>query len=167
MKRTSFVLRLLPRARASPLTSTPGFTLTIPKRSPRLRIIGLLYGGIVLLWLSVEDNNALEVAILGAGLAILCLTFWITGRFGGRVLERRTALFAAALAGAISGLLGTLLTAALMLFKVGLHADDFPDFPFGMMVDMVARAPLWALAGIFAGIGLLLAWWAVDTRDKS
>ncbi len=129
-------------------------------------MIGLIYGAILLLWLSIEDDNALEVAILGIGLAILSLTFWITGHLGGRVFERRFALFGAALAGAASGLLGALLSAGLMLFKVGLHSDDFPDFPFGMMVDMVARAPLWALAGIFAWIGLLLAWWALHMRDQ-
>ena len=27
------------------------------------------------------------------------------------------------------------------------------------------RAPLWALAGIFAGIGLLLAWWALKKKS--
>jgi hypothetical protein len=53
-----------------------------------------------------------------------------------------------------------------MLVKNGLHSHLFPDYPFGLIVDLLARAPLWALAGMFAGIGLLLAKWAVQRRDK-
>jgi hypothetical protein len=57
--------------------------------------------------------------------------------------------------------------ALLMLIKDGLHAHLFPDYPFGMIVDILGRAPLWALAGILAGIGLLLAWWAIKQNDST
>ncbi len=51
--------------------------------------------------------------------------------------------------------------AALMLIKNGLHAHLFPDYPFGMIAEILTRAPVWALAGIFAGVGALLARWTV------
>ncbi|MEP7291994.1 MAG: hypothetical protein ABI835_09430 [Chloroflexota bacterium] len=113
----------------------------------------------MLIWSSLEDNSVLPVALLGAGLAVLILALWFSGRFGSRTFAARSALLAAALVGAVAGLASALSTAALMLIKDGLHAHLFPDYPFGLIVDILARAPLWSLAGIFAGIGLLLAWW--------
>ena len=136
-------------------------TLTIPKRRGKLRLGALGYGVLLFIWSSIEDNSVLPVALLGGGLALILLALWITGRFGGRAFAGRSALLAAALAGAAAGLAAALAVALLMLIKDGLHAHLFPDYPFGMIVDILARAPLWALAGIFAGIGGLLAWWAV------
>lgn len=140
-------------------------TLTIPKRSTRLRLIALGYGGGLLLWSSLEDNNVLPAALLGGGLALLALALWLTGAsFGGKMLAGRRAILAVALFGAAAGFGAALATAALMLLKDGLHAHLFPDYPFGMIIDILARAPLWALATGLASVGGLLAWWA--WKDK-
>ena len=147
-----------------PLTN---LTLTLPKRSGRLRVVALVYGAILLLWSSLEDNSILPVALLSAGLALLIMTFVVTGRFGGRTFAGRSALFGAALVGALSGLIAALAAAVLMLVKDGLHSDLYPDYPFGLIVETLARAPLWSLAGIFAGIGLLLAWWALSSNRRN
>jgi hypothetical protein len=148
---------------ASPATS---YRLTIPRRSLRLRLIALGYGGGLLLWSSLEDNNVLPAALLGGGLALLLLTLWLTGAsFGGKTLAGRRAVLGAALFGAAAGFGAALATAALMLLKDGLHAHLFPDYPFGMIVDILARAPLWALAGLLASVGALLAWWAIKEKD--
>jgi hypothetical protein len=134
-------------------------TLTIPRRSSGLRLIALGSGGIVFLWTSLEDTNVLPVTLLGGGLALILLVLWVTGRFGGKTFAGRTAVMAAALIGAAWGLSAALAVALLMLVKNGLHGHLFPDYPFGMIAEILGRAPLWALAGIFAGIGALLAWW--------
>lgn len=84
----------------------------------------------------------------------------------GRTFAARAALLGAALAGAAFGLAASLAVAALMLIKDGLHSHLFPDYPFGMIVDILMRAPLWALAGIFAGVGLLLAGWAIKRKKN-
>ena len=139
--------------------------LTIPKLGSRLRLSALGYGVILFIWSSLEDNSVLPVALLGSGLTLLLGALWVAARFGGKTFAARSALLFAALAGAATGLGSGLAVVLLMLIKNGLHAHLFPDYPFGLIVDILARAPLWALAGIFAGIGLLLALWAIKQKD--
>lgn len=129
--------------------------------------MALVYGAALLIWSSLEDNSVLPAALLGGGLAVIILVRWITRRWGGRTVAGRAALAAASAVGAAAGASAALATAVLMLIKDGLHSHLFPDYPFGMILDMLARAPLWALAGALAGIGLLLAWWAVQARRKT
>ena len=118
----------------------------------------------LLLWTSLEDNSVLPVALLGSGLALISMALWITRRYGGRSFSGRGALIAAALSGAAVGGGSALATAALMLIKDGLHSHLYPDYAFGLIAEMVMRAPLWGIAGAFAGVGLLLAWWAMRNR---
>ena len=139
---------------------------TIPAYDARLRLIALIYGGLLLLWTSLEDNSVLPVALLGGGLALISGTLWITRRHGGRRFSERGALIAAALSGAAVGAGSALATAALMLIKDGLHSHLYPDYAFGLIAEMVVRAPLWGVAGAFAGMGLLLAWRASRTEKS-
>lgn len=171
MNRMSFVLSqrkpvsLLPESK--PLTETPALpalTLTIPVLSNRLRLTALAYGVLVFVWTSLEDNSVLPVALLGSGLALLLVALWTAARFGGKTFAARSAVLLAAGVGAAVGLAATVAVALLMLMKNGLHAHLFPDYPFGLIADILARAPLWALAGIFAGVGLLLAWWGLQKK---
>ena len=127
-------------------------------------MIPLIYGITLLLWSSLEDNSVLPVTLLGSGLALLVTLLWVVRRFGGRTYVSQNVFLGAAVIGAATGLIAVLASAALMLVKDGLHSDLYPDYPFGLIVDTLARAPLWALAGIFAGIGILLAWWAVKRK---
>lgn len=139
---------------------------TIPVYTTRLRLIALIYGGGLLLWTSLEDNSVLPVVLLGTGLALIAAALWITRRFGGRSFNGRGALIAAALIGAGIGGGNALATAVLMLIKDGLHSHLFPDYAFELIAAMVQRAPLWSVAGAFAGLGLLLAWWAVRQNPQ-
>ena len=152
-------------ALSSPEPQT-NFTLTIPHWRSRLRVVALIYGALLLLWSSLEDNSVVPVVLLGGGLALLITVLWTVRRYGGRTLTGRNGLLGASVLGAVTGLLGALASAGLMLVKDGLHSDLYPDYPFGLIVDTLARAPLWALAGILAGFGLLLAWWALQ-ENKS
>lgn len=136
--------------------------MAIPVYTSRLRLIALIYGGLLLLWTSLEDNSVLPVAILGVGLALILIAFWITRRFSRRNLNN----ISAALIGAAVGALGALMTALLMLIKVGLHSHLYPDYPFGLIGEMLLRLPLWGIAGAFAGIGLLLAWKALQAEKS-
>ena len=49
-----------------------------------------------------------------------------------------------------------LITALLMIWKTGMHAHPFPDYPTGLILDILRRAPMWALAGILVGVALAL-----------
>lgn len=155
----------MPETSPSPDTTTVHtLTLTIPVPSNRLRLLALGYGVMVFVWTSLEDNSVLPVALLGSGLAVLLVALWTATRFGGKTFAARSAVLLAAGVGAAAGLAATMAVAVLMLMKNGLHAHLFPDYPFGLITDMLARAPLWALAGIFAGVGLLLAWWSLQKK---
>ena len=107
----------------------------------------------ILLWTSLEDNSVLPVALIGGGLALISAALWITRRYGGRSLHGRGALIAAALSGAAVGGGSALATAALMLIKDGLHSHLYPDYAFGLIAEMVIRAPLWSTSGRVRGHG--------------
>ncbi len=118
----------------------------------RRRLIALGYGLALFIWLQVEDNTPVAVAIFGIGLATL-LTLDRLARY----VPPRLWLAGAAILGAIAGLGGVLATVALMLLKTGMHSHLFPDYPPGQMLEMLQRAPVWTLAGALAGLGVGLA----------
>ncbi len=121
-------------------------------------MISLAYGLMLFVWLTPEDNTVWPVAVLGVGLALLSLMWLIRRHLGGSGFHGWYVPIGAALLGGIIGLGGTLATAGLMFFKNALHAHAFWDFPPGMVVAMLIRAPSWALAGGLAGIGTGLLW---------
>ncbi len=113
----------------------------------------IVTGIAVLLWSSLEDNDAMLVTILGALLAIAAtMTLFklpfLRARFPSDDLPKR-----ATVAGALVGTLASVTTPLLMLFKDLRHAHVFPDYPPGMMLAMLERMPMWALAGGLAGFG--------------
>ena len=120
--------------------------------SQQRRLIALGYGLALFVWLQVEDNSPLPVALFGGGLAILLTLDRLSRR-----VPARWRLAGAALLGGIAGVGSTLATVALMLLKTGLHSHLFPDYPPGQMLAMLERAPTWGLAGALAGLGMVLA----------
>jgi len=138
--------------------------VTVPPLPPRFTLIALCFGGILFSWLSLEDSSVLPASLIGAGVAILMALRWVFVRFGGRTLAFSTALLGAILAGMVIGASAAVLTAALMLFKNGMHAHVFPDFPGGLILDMIVRAPAWAVAGALVGAGVALM---INTSDQA
>lgn len=110
------------------------------------RWIPLAFGAALFVWLRLEDNAVWTAALFGVGVAAL----------GVRALLAQRPIIrvgVAALAGGLIGGGGAVGAAALMLLKNGLHGHLFPDYPFGVIEAMLARAPAWALAGLLAGAG--------------
>lgn len=132
----------------------------IPGRR-RLRWLALLDGLVMLMWLSREDNDVATVAVLGGALAILLLAFAVTGQLGCKLISARLVVLGGALLGTVAGLGSAVTTTGLMLFKNALHAHVFLDYPLHVMAGILARAPVWTLAGALAGLGLGLAWLAL------
>lgn len=120
------------------------------KRARHLMVIG---GIAVLLWSGMEDNDARLVTMLGALLAAPIFMLLVNSRYYPTLLQSRSLAKRAALAGALIGMLASLATPLLMLFKNLLHAHVFPDYPAGMMLATLERMPVWAVAGGFAGFG--------------
>ncbi len=136
--------------------------LLIPTLSRRaIRLASLAYGGIVFLWLRIEDDAIWPAAAFGAAAAVIAALAWASRTFGGQHLPGHYVAAGLALLGALSGLATAAIAALLMLLKNGLHAHLFPDFPFGVIVAVLQLSPVWALAGGLAGFGLALAWLAL------
>lgn len=139
--------------------------LPVPGRWSRLLALG--FGAALLAWLSVEDLVTWPAALFGLGLSSLIVILSTLDKIRGRWLARRYVPVLGLLLGAAVGA-GTGVTAAgLMFFKNAMHAHVFPDYPAGLILAMLGRAPLWAAAGALAGLGLGLAWLALrEVEDE-
>ena len=139
------------------------FRLPPPGRGTRF--IGLLFGFVLLFWMSVEDNQVWPAALLGAGLSALVVGLNLLKRWGGRIVPTRLAVPGAVIVGALVGLGASLLTGGLMVFKNALHGHVYLDFPPGLVLAVLERAPVWSLAGGLVGLGLLLLWMVLAKND--
>lgn len=74
--------------------------MRVPASGPRARLIALVYGAGLLLWLSLEESSVAATALLGLGLAALTLALTAADKLGGR----RVAVRAVPLAGALLAL---------------------------------------------------------------
>jgi len=113
--------------------------------------IAVFTGCAIMLWSGIEDNDARAAAALGA-LSAASATLYLAGRQG--LAWRGLSLKESTLSGLLLGALAALATTALMLFKNLRHAHIYPDYPAPMLLAMLERLPLWALAGALAGLGL-------------
>lgn len=136
--------------------------LTLPYPSPRLRLALLGSGILVFIWLGLEDNSTLSVAILGTLLSVL-LSLMAIRTYGPRApLVPRIWLPGFILSGAIIGAGAVVFTVLLMFFKTAWHGHAFPDYPVPLMAAMLSRLPLWAVGGACMGAGVGLWRWMKD-----
>lgn len=131
--------------------------MSLPPIEYRVRLAALIYGALLLGWLSLEDNGVLSVALLGTGLAAW-LTYFGVWRFFPQHRLSAPSMIAMGFVGGAGGALGT---TALMFFKTAWHGHLFPDYPFGMMIAMLQRVPVWGGAGAMVGLAL---WLILDVR---
>lgn len=141
--------------------------MRLPHRGRKARWIAILYGLLIFFWLSSEDNRIWPVTLLGAGAAVLIVAWMILSRWGGQTIPARYVPVSLALFGLLTGLGASLITALLMLFKNARHGHIFPDYPPGLMGAILERGPLWALGGALAGLGVGLAWLALQHPEEN
>lgn len=149
-------------------SNSPGAGSEAPGAAPRwLALLTLVYGVVLFLWLTPEDSIFLAAVLgaLGSALGALHMVYCFGRRDSGRAawLRRRAALNAerfpvpaSALAGAGIGILTALCTALIMLVKTSLHSHLYPDYPLGVLIGILVRAPVWAAAGALAGTAVAL-----------
>ena len=141
--------------------------MRLPQTNSRTIFLLLGYGLVLLLWLSLEDNGTLSVALLGTGAAALFTIIALLNRIGGYVLPMRFWFTGLIGLGAAIGALSTLTTTLLMFFKTSWHNHGFPDYPPAMMLAMLQRLPVWMLAGALIGLAIALIKLAVAPEKEA
>lgn len=140
--------------------------LTLPHAPRWTRWLVIACGVLLLMWLSREDNRVWPVTLLGLSMTLLAITLRGLDHYGGRPLAARYLPVLLSLWGVLVGLGSSLTTASLMLLKSALHSHIVPDYPPGLMLAMLERAPIWALGGGLIGVALALGWLAVGTAQS-
>lgn len=104
-------------------------------------------GILILMWLPIEDSNEVTAIIFGlliSGIFSLRLTL---------VRQQSKNLLRITLIGLLAGLVIVPIALILIAFKTGLHSHGIPDFPANQILSMLGRIPLFALGGLFLGLG--------------
>lgn len=109
---------------------------------------GVVLGGIVFYWLSVEDTTLDLVTLLSV---MICA--WASVSLG---MKKRWPSRYFVPAGLLAGLCTSLVASFLMIFKSGLHSHAAPDFVVADFVRVLSMAPIWGLSGFLVGWGLYL-----------
>lgn len=117
-----------------------------------LRLSALLIAVALILWLPIEDLDLRYVLLFAA-----LITAWWAARFLVRLPpDGRSFIMSHIVIGTLSGAAVTPLALLLMVFKSGLHAHGQPDFTLSQMQAILARTPVWALAGFLIALGLAI-----------
>lgn len=107
-----------------------------------LRWMGLLVGGIALIWLPIEDQNIWITNWISAILLSWLATYLV-------LQQRSSVSFRLKLViGAIAGLLVTPVSFLLIIFKSGLHAHGFTEFSIHQLLNNLQNSLWWLLLGI-------------------
>ena len=137
-----------------------------------LRLTALIIAVAIILWLPIEDVGVHYVLVF----AIL-ISAWLAARFltvatfpvapsqallgrnrEGRNREAgRRFIIKHIIIGTLSGAAVSPLALLLMAFKSGLHGHGQPDFTLSQMAAVLARTPVWALAGFLTALGIAIA----------
>jgi hypothetical protein len=124
------------------LAKTPGW----------MRLLALVLGIALLLWLPIEDVSEQSVVLFAALVsAWLALRYCLTIQAGEIRYWLRHML-----AGALAGLFVTPFALFLMALKTGLHGHNTPDFTLHQMQAVLYRTPIWVLVGLLLGLGVAL-----------
>jgi len=126
--------------------------VVFPRKAVYLKWVTAVYILYALVWMSLE-GSLVRVVIMGAGTTAVSLAY-LTRRFwSNRTLPRGVQLGGTAVLGLLFGLGSGLLTLLFMAVKTGLHAHG-PEFTPQQIAWVWQQTPLWALAGLLAGLGL-------------
>lgn len=116
----------------------------------RWRIVSLILGILLFLWLPVEDVNASLVTVFAIAICGLAAARFLIPI---RVWPGSKHWLVYPLSGMIAGAAITLITLLLMAFKSGLHGHGSPDFTPEQVISVLWLTPLWIAAGLLIGLG--------------
>lgn len=116
----------------------------------RWRIISLIVGFLVFVWLPIEDQNASLATIFAIAICSLIIVRIII-RLNIEPVRKRWYIYP--LSGILAGPGITLMSLLLMAFKSGLHGHGSPDFTPSQVITVIWLTPLWTIAGFLIGLG--------------
>jgi hypothetical protein len=119
------------------------------KKRLGLRISAFLLGIIVLIWLTIEDENTIGVVVISGAICIWA-AFWVLVKpveGGSQIILRHS------LVGLGAGLAVSLLGILLMALKSGIHGHGTPDFTVSQIQQVLSNTPYFALSGFLIGFG--------------
>lgn len=131
-----------------------------PARSRLLTLGTYAYGLAFFFWMGMEDTSLGRVTALGGVLPLIFVTHLLTRRFGGAPIRARNGLLLLGAGGLLAGAAAPLAIALLMAVKVSLHSHTYPEYPPEAVTAILARTPVWALAGLLLGGAAALAAYA-------
>lgn len=116
----------------------------------RIRMLFLILGGLLLVWLPLEDLSENWALLFALALCALIAS---------RVLSTATQAargrwYTYPLAGILAGLAATPAALFLMAFKSGVHGHGRPDFTPDQVTAVLLRAPVWVISGLLLGSGI-------------
>ena len=129
---------------------------TIPPLTYKNRLLIIALGIIILIWSGLEDNQVWGVVLLGWTLAIVSVAHFMMSRFANQSVDTIAFIKLSPLVGGSIGIIASLITALLMIFKVIRHSHVFPDYPPQLILAIIGRLPIWALCGGCVVLGLAL-----------
>lgn len=132
-------------------------TLTIPHHQNKHTVMAILYGGVLMVWLTPEDATLVIVSLLGAGIALVLTSLLVLRFLGGRQLTPQQWIPGLVIFGMAVGFGAVWGTVGLMIFKNAWHSHAAPDFSGTVIVGIMGRLIPWTLAGGFVG-GALALW---------
>lgn len=125
--------------------------MLIPGKGWHLKRAVFLWALIAVPWMIVEGSLGLTV-FLGL-LTSLLILFALTQKYlAGRVLSTAKGLLTMTTLGLLLGLGTALMALTLAAIKTGLHAHG-PEFSNREIAWLIGQIPLWAVSGIFVGLG--------------
>lgn len=111
------------------------------------RLITLLIGGVLLIWLLIEESSTLGVLLFSAGTCAWGLIYFSFGQHE----QGRLTFIRSTLIGLINGLIVSPFAILLMALKSGLHGHTPPDFTPDQVEFALSRFPVFALGGMITG----------------
>jgi hypothetical protein len=118
-------------------------------------------------WLAYEDQGLLAIQLVAMLIALASALTLLRRWLGTSQIPHMATLTRAGLVGLLCGAAVVLFAVILIAVKVALHAHPQPDFTSEDLQAVLARIPVWATAGLLAGLaaGLVLSFAYNEPQD--
>lgn len=126
----------------------------IPRKVPGLKPFLVLFAVYTAVWIALE-GELWRVVVMGVGGTAVSLGYGWQKWLGGELVNGWKWWGVTAVSGLLFGLGSSLLSLIFMAIKTGLHAHG-PEFTPAEINWILQQTPIWAAAGLLAGLGLAL-----------